>query len=98
LRGRVGEGGSLACSVEDRFQHRGPISQNVGIPEAKDPIALRLKPAVAHFILLRIGVLPAIEFNDQPALKTDEIDYVSSNRRLPAKTEPVKPMSAKRVP
>jgi hypothetical protein len=75
-----------------------PIFQHIEIPKSKDAVAFGSEPTIACGIFGRLGMLAAIELNNQPPVVTDKIHNETSNRRLPTETQPVQPMRTKRRP
>jgi hypothetical protein len=68
------------------LHHRVQISDHIGIPEADDPIAFPLQPGLP-FAIARgcriIVMVPAIEFDDQSPCRTEEVDDIGTDWRLP---------------
>jgi hypothetical protein len=75
LRGRVREGGSFGSRRHDRLQNAIPIAQDIGIPEAENPVALRGEPSITFNVTRILRVLAAIDFDE------------ASDRHLSAKTQ-----------
>jgi hypothetical protein len=53
------------------------MAQNVGIPESKDAIALRVQPSLSHLIMPSFsirGVLTSVKLDDESAFVAHEID------------------------
>jgi hypothetical protein len=88
----------LCCRGNDHFQNAVSITQNIGIPEAKNPVALRLQPPIALGVALVLRVLPAVDFDDQMPFVTHEIDNEASDRCLPPEAKTVQAVSAQRRP
>ena len=96
LRGRDGEGGNdatLSVSVskptlpqrlDDHRQHAVHVAQHVVVPEADYPVAAGFEPVGAQRTVL--GMLPAIDLDDQLRLRTEEVDDIGTDRLLA--TEP----------
>jgi len=60
--------------------------QNLGVPESKNPVALRLEKRCADLIFARsLDVLCSIEFNDKPSFRRAEISEVRTDRMLTSK-------------
>jgi hypothetical protein len=68
------------------LQHASGVQQNVIVPEAKNAPALSNQISVALCIALRMSVLAAIGFDNEPSFNGSEIDYIGWDRKLPAKT------------
>jgi hypothetical protein len=84
LRGRLG-GGARAERIKNHAQHPIGIRKHVVVPEADDTITTSLEPARAHLTV--IGMLPAIDLDDELRLGAEEIDDVGSERVLAAEAE-----------
>ena len=76
VRGRLGKGS------RDHLQNTADIAQDVVIPEPQDAVVARAQPLVADQVFRTIGVLPAIDFDDQSAVTADKIDRVRPDRLL----------------
>ena len=51
---------------------------------------LRAEPLITNLVTLFLfSMLPAIHFNNQPCLKTDEVNNIGSHRELPSKFVPM---------
>jgi hypothetical protein len=74
------------------------IAQDVRIPKPQDAISFRGKEGIADLIVGAFRVLPAIYFNDELAVSTEEIDDVGSNRFLTHKFEASQPPIAHSKP
>jgi hypothetical protein len=94
LRGRAREGGRLTSGVQNRFENAYGICQNVRIPKTQNAITFGREPSVALNVSDRIGVLPAIELDDETMLLANEVDDKRPNRRLPSKAQAHQPMPA----
>lgn len=71
-------GSTLEQCVEDPHEHGFFFAEYFRIPEAQHGEAAPLQIAVA-----RIGrMLPAVDFDDEPAFEADEIDHVAAQRML----------------
>jgi error-prone DNA polymerase len=73
----------LTQNQQDSFH----IPQHVVVPESEDAVAPRLEPGAANSTV--IGMLPAIDLDDQRSLRTEEIDDIGTDRLLPAQAESV---------
>ena len=63
--------------TDNCFQHRLAMAQNVGIPESKDAIALRVQPSLSHLIMPSFsirGVLTSVKLDDESAFVAHEVD------------------------
>jgi len=89
--GRVGEGLGkgvalpLAQLLKNGFHDAVGVFQNVAIPEQHDLIALALKPRRSFGTLCDLlSMSSAVNFDDDFALRTHEVDNVSPDGSLPA--------------
>jgi len=87
--GRVRERGSISLCPRlktgtlDGQQNTFEVVHHVVVPEAKDVKSLIFKPSIPDSILiLLLGMLTAIELNDKAFFKTDEINYIGTERLL----------------
>jgi hypothetical protein len=81
--------------IGDCLQHAGAIFENIIVPEAEDPPALRPQSRVSPVVITGLSVLAAIRFNDQARSEAREIDDVW--RKLAAKA-PAKALTAQFAP
>src|SRR5689334_10640194 len=84
LRGRLGRG-SRAERITNHPQHPVGVGKHVIVPEADDTITACLEPE--HARLPVIGMLSAIDLDDELRLGAKEIDDIGSERMLVAKAE-----------
>jgi hypothetical protein len=75
-------------SVADDFNHALDIPEHLVIPEAKHAVAVRLKIPCQLLIGRAVGMLAAIDLDDNPRLVTGKVREIRTNRRLPAKVGP----------
>ena len=80
----------------DHFQDAVSIAQDIGIPEAEDPVAFRFKPPITLDVAFILRVLPAIDLDDQMPIVTNKINNEASDRCLPAKAKTIQPVPAQR--
>jgi len=80
----------------DHFQDAVSIAQDIGIPKAKNPVALRFKPPITLGVAFVLRVLPAIDFDDQASLMANELDNEAPDRCLPPETKAAQPVPAQR--
>jgi hypothetical protein len=76
----------MHCCV-DRFHHTFDVLQHLVIPETEHAIAIRLEILGSLGVrrdVVRLIMLPAIDFNDDAILVTGEIRKVRTYRRLSA--------------
>ncbi len=66
------------------FEHRLRPGKYVVVPEAHDSEPLLTEPRVSLGIANASQMLPAVDFDDQPRGKTDEVDDVGTDRLLPS--------------
>jgi hypothetical protein len=69
------------------FEQAIEIAQDLLVPETHYPIPLAFEVGRARLIGIYVGLLAmlaAVQFDDKPCLKTEEIGNVSTNRMLPS--------------
>ena len=84
-----------------RYARQNPIEipQHITVPESDDLESVRFQTRRPRFILLSfLGMLAAIDFDDQPAPKAAEIDDMVANRMLTAKLRAYQTFRAKLLP
>ena len=64
--------------------HAGSVRKDVIVPEAQDAEAGGSEPAIFRRVCAGSGVLPAINFDDEPRVKADKVGDVRADRVLPA--------------
>jgi hypothetical protein len=67
------------------------ISEHVIVPEAKNAIPVIDKPSVARGITLVIGVLTAVDFDDESLLAANKVGDVGPDRLLANELESTQP-------
>jgi hypothetical protein len=67
---------------EDGVAHGFSLLQDVFVPEAHDGIALRGQECVATAVMGAVGVLGAIDLDDEHALATGEVSEVRADGQL----------------
>jgi hypothetical protein len=72
----------LAKRYQDGLQNPVQILIDLVVPKSHDPIALGGKIRVPLLVVLAFCMLTAVEFYDQPALATDEVDDIRPDRLL----------------
>ncbi len=83
----------------DRIGNRIPITEHVVIPKAHDTKSFSLKPCSAFRVVLTVEcVLPAVEFDNQSTVETNEVDDISSQRNLAAKLKLTETATAETPP
>ena len=68
-------------------QHAVSVGKNIIVPKANDTIALTLKPRRSLRVAKTIGMLPAIEFDNQTPFGAEKISDIQTDRHLPSKFE-----------
>lgn len=58
------------------------IFQDVIVPKADHPIALRFQKVRPDFVSLAVRVLAAVDFDYQPAIAAKEVADIGSDRHL----------------
>ena len=87
-RSRFGWGLFARLRIErfgDLPRDRRGIAQDVRIPESEDAIAFHVEPRFAHRVMSRlraVGVMAAVEFDDEPRFETDEVRVIGTERML----------------
>jgi hypothetical protein len=69
------------------LEHRIQVTGNIGIPKPDNAVSFLFQPSLTFVIALRrrvVVVMPAIELNDQTLCRTEEVHYVTADRRLTA--------------
>jgi hypothetical protein len=74
------------------------VLENLAIPEPQDREAARDQPSVSGLVVIALGMLAAINFNDQFVLETDEIDNVAAQQLLTAEFELAEAAVAQETP
>ncbi len=64
------------------------VGEDIVVPDAKYAVAEGCEVGIANFIGRAIGMLPAIDLDNQTLLSTDEIDVIAPDRLLAGKLEP----------
>jgi hypothetical protein len=101
-RGRVGVGdGSTLQSVEDGLRHTVDLGQHIGVPEAQDPITHGIEassPDGIQGLVVRLVVLPAIDFDDESAGQAGKVGDIPADWDLPSEPEACHLAAAKVIP
>ncbi len=82
------------CTGDDCFDHAIDVFTYIAVPKPYDSKARAVKRLIAQLVPLqmcRIAVLRPIEFDNQFAFQTSEIDDKVGNRHLPAKMQTLCP-------
>jgi hypothetical protein len=88
----------ILCYRESNNVHNAiRILQNVIVPEAQHTIACSMKPSVTPYVVLA-AMLPAVHFDDQPALVADKISDERAYRHLSAEFSPGQPRRSQQQP
>lgn len=78
-------GVSGAKRAADRFDDAFDVAEDVVVPEAQNTKTFAVEPVRAFDIFLRtVRMLSAINLDDEPSFKANEIDDEASDRRLAA--------------
>jgi len=84
-RGEWGSGFSAEHRA-DRADHLVGVEQDIVIPESKHPEAEGPEPLIPFSVAGVVGVLAAVDFDDEPPRQAGEVDDVSTNRLLAAES------------
>ncbi len=85
--------------MQHRFHYAVDVLEYVMIPEANDPKTKPFECSRSRFIFGNsLGVLPAIQFDDQPRLKRSEVSHIPTDRDLPPEFISVEPTPAQVLP
>jgi len=68
--------------LQDHLQHTLGAGQNIVVPEPDDSPAVIFEPSRSPRIVSAVGMLAAVEFNDQTPLDADKIGEKDTNRML----------------
>jgi len=82
----IGVAGTIELDI-DSLEHFRKIGVNLRIPEAHDPISLSFKPELSFAIALGVGiivVMSTVKFNNEPLGRTEEVNHIGTDRRLPS--------------
>lgn len=72
--------------IDDSREHHFGFAQHIMVPEAEDPKPLRFEKRRPLLVVLRpLGVLPAVEFDDEAHLHAAEVSDERANRHLSSK-------------
>jgi hypothetical protein len=101
-RGRIASAlrvrGTIRKRGRDRFKDSRLIPEHVIVPESQNSVVMLDKPFVTDRISWIVGMLSAINLDDQSTIATDKVCGIGTNRFLPDKLIPVKPPCPKAVP
>ena len=75
--------GSLRECSRDYFKNAGHITQHIVIPEPQNTVVVIDKPFVANGISRVVGVLAAIQLDNETAFAADQINCIRADRLLP---------------
>ena len=84
--------------LEKQRQNTVRIRKNIIVPEANDPIALPFEPGRSFRVIEVVSVLPAIDFDDESSLGTQEVHDVGADWHLPFELESEKSAIAQARP
>jgi hypothetical protein len=86
-RGRIASAirvrGSFRKRGGDHFKNPRRVEQDIVIPESQDAVVTFGKPFVADGVALAVGMLTAVNLDDETAFSANEIDNIGTNRFLP---------------
>jgi hypothetical protein len=68
--------------LSDHFQNTVHIGQNIIVPKPQDAVVALLKPSIANPVLVAIGMLAAINLDNNSLVPANEIDDIAANRLL----------------
>jgi hypothetical protein len=68
--------------AEYHFKHTLGIRQNIVVPESQYTKSLAPQVVIAHFVAQVLGVLPAIDLDNQPAAKAGKVNDIWPDRHL----------------
>ena len=94
-RDRVRGDPKLGC---EHLQHAFEIAKNLVVPDTNDAILKGIQVSISALIRRAVGVLSAIDLDDEALLAADKIDVVRPDRLLAREFHPAKPAIAKRQP
>jgi hypothetical protein len=99
----VGRGrgwGALAKvhGVADNLNHAFDVSEHIIVPEAKHAVAVGLEVPCPSLIACAVGMLAAIDFDDDPRPVKCKVREIRTNRRLPAKVRALRRKLPKILP
>ncbi len=88
----------MQCCV-DRFDNAVGTGQDITIPESQDPETVSPKHFISMTVLRRlIEMLTAIQFDDNPCFKANEVADVDPEGMLPPELEPIQLSPAQATP
>jgi len=68
--------------VPDGVEHPVALGEEFGVPDTQHSVALRFEPVLTHNVALVLGVLAAVQFDDQVGAGAVEVDDVVAHRYL----------------
>ena len=83
------------------FEHRRQVARNIRIPKANDAIAFLFEPSLPLTISLGgliLIVVSAIELNDKPLRRAEEVHDIRTDRRLTSEMRPLQRNFFQRAP
>lgn len=84
--------------AQDRQADAVDIRQHFVVPDADRRKALPLEMQIADLVALRLRVLAAIHFYDQPCFEVDEVDDVAVERHLAPELQALQLFAAQCLP
>lgn len=98
VAGKPGEGLSVSQRFQNHFDNPFGIGEHVIVPEANDAPTLSFEKGCSALIRNVLGVLAAIDLNDEVMLGASEIGDESADRVLTAESESGQSAIAQRRP
>jgi hypothetical protein len=95
-RGRAREGAFQR--FYDALENALRIREHVVVPRPQDAPSMGGEEGISPFVSARLGMLAAIDFDDQPRLDGSEVDYVGQDRMLSPEWPSLKTMRAQMCP
>ena len=94
-------GWPLLQDCPDRIDYTADIAEHFRVRHTHDAITFSLEPLVTPRIvrdLLVLGVMPAVDLDNEPPLEAHEVDDIAAERMLPAKARSIDLLGAQRPP
>jgi hypothetical protein len=85
--------------LKNNLQHTLSIRERVVVPKSQHDKLLAAKPIIPHRIFFSlIGMLAAIQLNNQTVFEANEIDNIGTNRHLPPELVALQPSIPEQIP
>jgi len=105
-RGRAGRGLGFSVAInqpllnssQDHLADRVRVSQYIWVPEPQDLEALASQPFRSPLVVVALGMLAAIDLDNEACVEANEIRDIWAEWILPPEVRPGEPMAAKPVP